>query len=100
VPELKKLMADELKTDAGESVHVAHDDGRGAEVRDVEYLILRQLAEAQGPGAMCGGMVPGGGTAEQPHVWVLTKDGAGLTRAESGVRLDVATSEMTFACRK
>eukprot|EP00966_Prymnesium_polylepis_P303406 7008082-Prymnesium_polylepis.1 len=36
VPELKKLMEKELKTDAGESVHVAHDDGRGAEVRDVE----------------------------------------------------------------
>eukprot|EP00966_Prymnesium_polylepis_P095493 2211973-Prymnesium_polylepis.1 len=32
-------------------------------------------------------MVPGGGTAEQPHVWVLTMDGAGLTSAESGVRL-------------
>ena len=64
---------------------VAHADRKGAEVKDVDRIILRaqEMAEANKTASASG-------APDQPIAVLCTGDGAGLTDPESGVRAAVA----------
>ena len=64
--------------------NVASDDGRAAEITDVDATLLRALSSAET--SRMGGMATDG-TAENPHIVIITGDGGQLTDDESGVRL-------------
>lgn len=64
-----------------------HADQRGADVSGKPYALDRVImSQLEQDGARYGGMATQG-TEEDPHIWLITGDGAGLSRAEGGVRV-------------
>ena len=82
---LREMQMAELGVDS-QSMHVQHDDAKGGSVRDVAAAVLRVLERAEKDSA-CGGMSTSGKSPETAHWLMLSMDGAGVSRAESGVRL-------------
>ena len=83
---LKQMHTWETKKLSGAAGNVAHEDGRGSECKSVDWCILHALAAAED--SSMGGMATAG-TKLDPHLIMLTGDGAGLTEADSGVRIAV-----------
>jgi hypothetical protein len=83
LPEMHRWETKKLSGAAG---NVAQADGRGSECRSVDWCILHALAAAED--SSMGGMATAG-TKLDPHLIMLTGDGAGLTEADSGVRIAV-----------
>ena len=80
---LKEMRAEEEKSVGGENGNVAHADGRGVEVANVDVALLRMVTQVQ-EAKLAGGFATAG-TDVDPHLIVLTGDGAGLTADDSGV---------------
>ena len=83
---LKEMRAWETKKLSGAAGNVGQEDGRGSECTSVDWCILHALKAAEN--SSMGGMATAG-TREDPHLIMLTGDGAGLTEADSGVRIAV-----------
>ena len=65
----------------------AHTDQRGADVAGQPYAIDQVIMnELNFDSARHGGMATAG-TADDPHLWLLTGDGAGLSAMYSGIRV-------------
>ena len=85
LPEIVKYEAEALKSTQLELKE--HDDKRGADVSGKPFAIDRVImSQLKQDGARYGGMATSG-TYEDPHLWLITGDGAGLSRAESGIRV-------------
>lgn len=67
------------------------EDCRGAEVTDVDWCFHQAIEAAQTSTA--GGMATEG-SKEDPHLMLLTGDGAGLTADDSGVRIAVVAGSV------
>ena len=88
VPMPEPFPIKEMQRVKHETVHsenISHSDGRGAECRDLDALLLRLVEQVQQM-KLAGGFSTMG-TEEDPHWIVLTGDGAGLTDDDSGVRI-------------
>ena len=68
---------------AGQQGNVQHEDGRGAEVANVDVALLRMVTQVQEQ-KLAGGFATSG-MIDDPHIIILTGDGAGLTADDSGV---------------
>ncbi len=80
---IKEMRVHQEETVAG--LNSAHDDGRGAEVTDVDALLLELVRRVEEQ-KLAGGFATSG-DEDDPHWIILTGDGAGLTDDESGVRV-------------
>jgi hypothetical protein len=69
-----------------------HPDRKGASVTDVDWCIRKALAAADTQKAT-GGMATAG-TESDPHLILLTGNGAGLTADDSGVRIAVVAGSV------
>ena len=81
---IKMMRQIEDQAVSGTGGNVGHDDGKGAEVRDVDATLLRAFTGCDA--TTMGGMATAG-TKDDPHWATVTLDCAGLTHDESGVRL-------------
>ena len=91
VPEifsLPEIVAYEDKAEKASKLELqAHDDKRGADVAGKQFAIDQViLNELEFDHARHGGMATDG-TPEDPHLWMVTGDGAGLSAMYSGIRM-------------
>ena len=84
--DLKSMRILEARKLEGGAGNTQQEDGRGAEVKSVDWCCLHALKAAEG--SSMGGMATAG-TEDDPHWMMLTGDGAGLTETDSGVRVAV-----------
>ena len=89
---IKQMRSWETTKLSGAAGNVAHTDGKGSESKSVDWAILAAIKAADVNAGM-GGMATKG-TEDDPHWMILTGDGAGLTEAESGVRIAVCVGSV------
>ena len=85
---LPAIVKYELEALASTRVELqGHADKRGADVAGKPYALDRLImSQLDNDCARWEGMATKG-TEDDPHVWLITGDGAGLSRAESGIRV-------------
>ena len=87
LPEIVKYEREALESTRVEIQ--GHADKRGADVAGKPYALDRLImSQLQNDAARWEGMATKG-TKDDPHVWLITGDGAGLSKAESGIRVGV-----------
>ena len=85
LPEIVKYEREALESTRVEIQ--GHADKRGADVAGKPYALDRLImSQLDNDCARWEGMATKG-TEDDPHVWLITGDGAGLSRAESGIRV-------------
>lgn len=85
---LPEIVKYELEALASTRVELqGHADKRGADVAGKPYALDRLImSQLDNDCARWEGMATKG-TEDDPHVWLITGDGAGLSKAESGIRV-------------
>ena len=84
---LTDINAAETQAEKETQLHLKeHPDRKGADIGGARYALDRAMLMSVTQSSRAGGMATKG-TAADPHLMCVTGDGAGLTGAESGVRV-------------